>query len=55
MQVEEAAKRKQAEELIRLHENTMNKKYLNLKMREVLDQQVRIKDKIKAEEEKVNP
>jgi hypothetical protein len=33
----------------------MNKKYLNHKMREVLDQQVRFKDKTKAEEERVNP
>jgi hypothetical protein len=28
---------------------------MNLKMREVLDQQVRIKDQTKVEEERVNP
>lgn len=28
---------------------------MNLKMREVLDQQVRIKDRLKAEEERINP
>jgi len=33
----------------------MNKRYLNRQMKEVLDQQVRIKDHLKAEEERVNP
>lgn len=39
----------------KINEKNMNKKYLNTKMKEVLEEQMKIKDYQRYEEERVNP